>query len=241
MVLVSHTHRFVFLKTRKTASTSVEMYLERWCRPPGARITERTRQRKSPFGIVGARMTGHGNLVYRRLFPWRNHMSAGEIRRRLGAERWERYAKVTTMRDPFDKVLSEYLWSTGQAMPATWDELAAFRRGFTGHLRAHPGNNDHKVLHVDGRYAADLTIRYERLADDLAETCTRLGLDWQAHALPHTKRTRPAGSPPLAAFYDPEAVAIVRDRYGWIFDRFGYAAEPGAPPQAAAHDITGAT
>ena len=61
---------------------AVEMALERFCRPPGAAIEERTAQHKSRYGIVGARMTGPGTKLGRWLKPWRNHMGAGEIRAR---------------------------------------------------------------------------------------------------------------------------------------------------------------
>ena len=35
MVLVSHAAEFIYMKTRKTAGTTVEMYFERFCVPPG--------------------------------------------------------------------------------------------------------------------------------------------------------------------------------------------------------------
>ncbi|WP_171321480.1 hypothetical protein [Halovulum dunhuangense] len=230
---------FVFIKTGKTASTSVEMYLERWCRPPGARITERTRQHRSRHGIVGARMTGKPSRLGRWLHPWRNHMSATEIRDRLGRDRWGAYAKITSIRNPFDKALSQYLWHTRLPEPRDLHEAAAFRPAFTAHLRAYPGLTDHHTLHVDGAYAPDLTIRYEHLAQDLSDVCARLHLQWEPDRLAVTKRTRD-GRLPLDAFYDDEAAAIVRDRYAWIFDRFGYAADPATPLPAPHHDITGA-
>ncbi len=34
-MLVSHRHQFIYTKTHKTASTSVEAYFERFCFPPG--------------------------------------------------------------------------------------------------------------------------------------------------------------------------------------------------------------
>ncbi|WP_112321899.1 sulfotransferase family 2 domain-containing protein [Oceanibium sediminis] len=239
MVLVSHSHEFLFIKTGKTAGTSVEMYLEPFCRPPGARITERTRQHKSRYGIVGARMTGHGNALTRALFPWRNHMSAADIRARLGKRRWDRYARITTIRNPFDKALSQYLWKTRSPTPQTPEELADFRAAFLEHLASYRGLADHDTLHIDGSYAATMTIRYEYLQDDLAKVCQTLDLETHGRALPHTKRTRDTGARPLAAYYDPRAIDIVRDRYAWIFERFGYAPDPADPIPDLSHDITG--
>ena len=39
MTLVSHDQRFIFLKTRKTAGSSIESYLMPWCLPPGVTIS----------------------------------------------------------------------------------------------------------------------------------------------------------------------------------------------------------
>ena len=56
MTLVSHKHQFVFLKTRKTAGTSIEMLLEPFCAPPGHVPVERTEGMVTPHGVIGHRL-----------------------------------------------------------------------------------------------------------------------------------------------------------------------------------------
>jgi len=51
MVLVSHTHEFIFMKTHKTASTSVEMFFERFCVPQECEFMR-------PLPRLGARQVG---------------------------------------------------------------------------------------------------------------------------------------------------------------------------------------
>ncbi len=60
MALVCYKHRFIFLKTRKTAGTSVEMALEPLCVPPGTEIREHRSMIKTRYGIVAHR--GFGGL-----------------------------------------------------------------------------------------------------------------------------------------------------------------------------------
>ncbi len=225
MVLVSFEREFVFHKTSKTGSTSVEMYLEPWCRPPGAAVAERTRQHRSRHGIVGARMTGRPGWLGARLAPWRNHMPAAEVRRRLGPARFDRCLKIAVVRDPFDRALSRYLWAErGRAPdPARPKALAA---AFTDWLRAAPTPDDADIVHVAGTYAPEVTLRHERLPADLAALCARLQIPWQPARLPHAKRARAPGALPLHRIYTPEAASIPRARGAWMSPRFGHAPSP---------------
>lgn len=54
---MSHSHEFVFLKTRKTAGTTIELALEPLCRPPGAEAREKTPQIVTAHGDVGGRLS----------------------------------------------------------------------------------------------------------------------------------------------------------------------------------------
>ena len=76
-MLVSHKHRFIYLKTRKTGGTSTEMALEPFARGDEAPVTERTLAVVSDAGIVGSRME---DRQAREEGTWRNHMTAREIR-----------------------------------------------------------------------------------------------------------------------------------------------------------------
>lgn len=84
-MLVSHTHRFIYTKTVKTAGTSVEAYFEPLCMPPGTWDLSGPREETvTETGIVGYRgPTRPGTAPV-----WYNHMPAAEIRTRLGSETW---------------------------------------------------------------------------------------------------------------------------------------------------------
>ena len=68
MVAVSHSHKFIFLKTRKTAGTSIEMLLEPLCTEPNSVVTEERATSITRQGIVGRRLipphlSGRGSFV----------------------------------------------------------------------------------------------------------------------------------------------------------------------------------
>lgn len=58
-MLCSHSKHFLYFKTKKTAGTSVEIYFEPYCLPPGSWRPEHARaETVSGFGIIGSRMGG---------------------------------------------------------------------------------------------------------------------------------------------------------------------------------------
>lgn len=174
-MLVSHTHRFIYIKTTKTASTSVELAFEPLCLPPGAakvkpqKIGNVLAIRESEYGIVGAR--GRGSA---RDYKWWNHMPAEQIKAQLPAEIWDGYFKFCCVRNPWDKVVSAFHFlRQGQPELEPAARVAAFRDWLFNEDRA---GVDRKLYTIDGKVVVDRFIRYERLAADIAEVCAHIGV-----------------------------------------------------------------
>lgn len=185
-MICSHERGFIFIKTRKTASTSIEIGLSELCGPddivtPVSPEDEIFRRRLgfeprnysgSPWReAVASKLCAVGNerllrLARRRLFPaqrFYNHMSAALVAERLPAGVWERYPKFTIERHPYEKVVS----------------MAHF---WIGHDKKHANGRpevvadaviesaiylNYPLYTIDGKLAVDHFIRYERLLDDL--------------------------------------------------------------------------
>ena len=79
--------------------------------------------------------------------------------------------------------------------------------------------NDRFYL-IDGALCVDFVIRYERLGDDLAEVCRRVGLP--DVALPHLKSGMREGGHSYAEYYDEASKAIVGKRHENDIRLFGY-------------------
>lgn len=232
MVMVSHAREFIFLKTRKTAGTSVEMVLEPLCRPPGAEVSERTPTLISAQGIVGRRLTPRPRLFrLRRLLgqtDWYNHMPAIEVRAALGAARWDRYRKIATIRNPFDLAVSRYHWELARhGLPETGD-FAETRARFRAMLLSGQFDGDHPIVHLGGRYVIDEMIRFETIQADLDALMARLAPGAPPVALPHTKKTSNRRQHAVAEYFDAEGIAAIRKSAAWVFERFGYPERPGA-------------
>lgn len=101
-MIVSHKHRFIFIKSAKTAGSSVELMLAKVCGPNDV-ITPLTAYNKR-FD------TDYYEHKPQNYSGFTNHMSAVEIRKKVGEEVWRNYLKITIVRNPWDMVVSRYFW-----------------------------------------------------------------------------------------------------------------------------------
>jgi len=231
-MLISHPHRFVFIKTVKTAGTSVEAFLEPYCCPPGHVVQHWTPTLLSDYGVVGRRWPQNDREDH----GFYNHMPAAEIRSRLPA--FADYTRITCVRDPYDRAIShfhfihEFLPSTGQ-MPLE-EAIALVRAGQRDALQARfvaflqqTSYDEALVLCIDGQLAVDRWIHYEALVPDLQQLVHHLQLPLQtpiAEQLPRFKQNRfgRGDIPPVGAYLNPEAVELINARSSLSFSTFGY-------------------
>lgn len=181
-MIVCHEYRYIFLKTNKTAGTSVEIALSTHCSD---------RDIITPMSDEGLRKQcgGHGPANY--LAPWRdyavkdwrrfllngrrklrfhNHMPASEARPYLGEEIWNSYFKFCFERNPWDRVVSYYFWHfRGREAPPISEFIHSGRlqslkkRGFG-------------LYTIDNEIVVDRVCRFENLQDDLNQVGVRLQL-----------------------------------------------------------------
>ncbi len=222
MVLVCTQQSFIFLKPRKTAGTSVEMALEKFCGPPGRTITEATPGLFSEFGIIGHREQKRAGVDKHDLSVWRQHIPAREVRRMVTPAFWDSAARIATVRNPFDRAISLFHWLRylKDAEPLT--DFADTRAAFIEWIHRFETLSDKAVVHVHGVFAPTHIIRFEHLADDFAATCNELGLI-DPDPLPITKaRPVSADNPTIADYYDTATADLVRRTCGWMFTSGGY-------------------
>lgn len=211
-MLVSHRKAFIYTKTAKTASTSVESYFEPWCLPDGAWQFEHGREETvCDEGIIGYR----GEETVGK--TWFNHMSCADIRQLLGGDLWQRYFKFAVIRDPFDKLLSGYFFQT-RPEGSPQELIAGFRRW----VREGGAIVDRHTYTLEGEVCLDYFIRFEHLAEGVREVCERLGVPFDAERLPRLKAQFRERSIPLAEFYDRETLDRATDIYAFELDHFGY-------------------
>lgn len=180
-MIVNHGYRFIFVKTRKTAGTSIEIALSRLCGPrdvitPISPPDEEIRRslgylepqkhllplRKYSLGDLRARLLGD------RPARFYNHMPGPAIRRQVGQKIWSSYYKFTVERNPFDKALSSYYWytrNTPEKSFGDWLATAPVERV-----------SNYDMYAVNGSLIVDRVLCYENLAEEIREVAAELGL-----------------------------------------------------------------
>lgn len=182
-MIVSHKHRFIFLKTKKTAGTSIELALSAVCgrddiiTPLAQPEDEPLRRGLAPQnwrrpGLVPVAWRGMAELfnLSRKAVDFHEHIKAEKARRFLGERVWNSYFKFAVERNPWDRQVSYWQFKMRKlgAKPMT---LAEF-------LETHHANlNSANIYSLDGRLAVDHLVRYEHLAGDLDHVLSHLGID----------------------------------------------------------------
>ena len=212
-MIVSHAHRFIFLKTRKTAGTSVEIALSTVAGADDV-ITPVSPTDEELRLSVGGRgpQNNESPPLRRKAF---NHMPAKMTRNLVGADVWGRYRKLAIERNPWDAVVSLYFWRFRN------EEAPPFGEFVQRPLIEKLALQNAQTYRIDGAIAVDRVLRYESLAEDFGAVWAELSLPGEPE-LPRAKGgARPARAP-YQSMYDDAA----RERVGSVFAAaiadFGY-------------------
>jgi hypothetical protein len=106
-MIISHSHKFIFLKSLKTAGTSVESALSNHCSGNDVVV---------PINAFGHNLDEKGGIVHRGMNAddvYRKigqHVDAPAIKAREPAEVWNSYFKFSITRNPWDRTLSYFFW-----------------------------------------------------------------------------------------------------------------------------------
>jgi len=228
-MIVSHRYRLIFIKTHKTAGSSIEMALGPLCGPddivPPMELEDpepyaRNYHPSSGFGRAYGR---HGWLrkLIRRDSPlvggwfW-EHMPATRVRELVPEEVWEGYHKVCVERNPWDKVVSYYLWKKhGQER-----RLPSFRDYVLRKTNRLPADGS---LYMDGEgeLLMDEVIQFRSLMSGFGALAARLGIPFDGE-LPREKAEKRPNRKPYPEYYDEETKACVGELFAREIAMFGY-------------------
>ena len=232
-MIVSHKHRFIFIKPRKAASSSIELALAPHCGPddilnPWPVPPEQARNYQGRFNPI-SELAGTFNPLQhaRTIRDWLtrpkfyDHLSGYCIRHRLGKKIWNSYFKFSAERNPWDKTVSHFFWL--QSRYRNRNRAISFRDYVLQRRwsvdRQFP--TDWKRYTLYGTVAVDFIIRFENLAEDLRHVMSVLGLD-PLDELPHDKGgVRPSGRH-YSNYYDEPARMRVAEVFQREIEYFGY-------------------
>ena len=205
-MIASHAHRFVFVKTRKTAGTSLEIALSRHCGPDDivTRISPADEELRAAAGGVPPQNDATSPSSYA-------HMGARRVIQVIGRKTWDDYFTFAVERNPFDVVASSWRYSARRP---------TFTKTFAEFVRT-PRRLDRLALNerlyrMGGKVVVDRVYLYEELPAAVADISDRLGL---ALDLPHAKQ---GSGPHYRELYGPGDAEIVAQRFARTIREFGY-------------------
>ena len=221
MTLVSHRYKFIFIKTRKVAGSSLESFLRQYCCDPNTpvKIIHNTnKQQVNKFGVIAHNTHNNSSSSIRSGTGgiWRQHLSGEKIKKYIGDDIFNKYYKFCVVRNPWDRIVSLYYWRNKAKIPfkkyvkglrTTWDW----------------GNNWEKYV-INDKPICDYYIRYENLYDDIAKVCDHLGIkDCNLDNIPTYKgNKRKNKKRPYQEYYDDKTKKLVEKYHKKEINYFGY-------------------
>jgi hypothetical protein len=225
-MIVSHQHRFIFIKTEKTAGTSIEAFLSPHCGaadiltpvypPVPGHVPRNFEGWWNPIPEIALRHGRRCGSVLRRLLKRRkfyNHMPATVARCLISPTIWDGYFKFCVERNPWDKTLSHYHMLRDQARTTSLDEYLRKSRL--------PINYP---MYLDNRGAliVDEVVKYESLMPDLDRIFRRLGIPFDHSLGVDAKSQHRKDRTPYRDVFTPEQKAIVETAFRPEIELHGY-------------------
>ncbi len=181
------------------------------------------------FSFVHINKTG-GSSIEKALGLPLAHRTAQEIRRCIGDQKWSRRFSFAFVRNPWDKVVSHYHYRVFTGRGGLDDDSVDDPVDFATWVKLAYGENDPRYYNKPrmfmpqtdwisdqrGGVLVDFVGRYERLHEDFAEVCRRLGVTAQ---LPHLKKSDHEG---YREHYTDETREIVRRWFDKDIETFDY-------------------
>lgn len=216
-MIISQTHRFIFVHVPKSAGTTVTHQLS-------ALTTYKDLE-------LGGTSFGEGIApYYGKRFKLRKHSTANEIREVVGPQTWSECFTFGFVRNPFARAYSIYKFLRSWQDWPGWEEMQQHETfaSFV-HSQFFEGDGPDRMLkpqrfwlrNEEGNLLTEFVGRVERLNQDLPHVFQRLGVEIHTEKAGRKNQSSEEGE--WRKLYDDSStVARVVERYRVDFDLFGY-------------------
>lgn len=188
-MIISHKYKFIFVKNKKTAGTSLEVFLSSHC---------------SESDIVTPFNLAESSHIPRNFDSYYDHISAHEIRAKNLSSCWDSYFKFCVERNPWDKVISHFHFRKGKhRRPNLSLDEYLLENDFPINYERYtePGHPSQIIV--------DQVLRYEHLNEDLALVFSRLGVPFSGSLDVKAKSEYRMDRRPYRDVYTPEQASLV--------------------------------
>lgn len=192
-MIISHKYKFIFIKTRKTAGTSLEVFFSNICGDQDV-VTP-----------IYPKENQHFPRNHERFF---NHMSAKKVKSIVGENTWNSYYKFCVERNPWDKVVSQFFWS-GSKLDFN---------SFVANSELPVDNS--LYLNSGGFLMVDRVLKYEDLDSDLGDVMKKMKIEYRGLNFKAKSGFRKDSS--YQKMYDETSREIVKRKFKKEINLFGY-------------------
>ena len=187
-MIISHKHKFIFVRPRKTAGTTMQNVLSQIC---------------GEDDIITSGYNKGNRNIDKSCWDGHPHPHLWDIKQLVGEEIWNDYYKFTFVRNPFDITVSRFFWNIKgkgqQGYDTTKDD---FKRWFSNYTSAaifhnaeyYPANlaypflidlncvsRDYTPLYSSGVLNREIDLdfvgRFESLESDFEYVCEKIGIE----------------------------------------------------------------
>lgn len=234
-MIISHRYQFIFIKTHKTAGSSMEMALASMCGPEDI-VTpmESNWYTGIPRNFHDGRWLARayaGSKWVRKcldrhsplLGPWYyEHMAARRVRELIGEEVWGSYHKFCFERNPWAKVVSYHNWKRhGQGR-----KVPEFREWVLH--KTHRLPMDARLYFEGEECLMDEVIDYSDFLGGFARVCEKLGMPYDGNMPREKTGVKQQQGKDYREYYDAETRAKVAECFAREIKLMGYSFEEGA-------------
>lgn len=226
-MILSHKYKFIFIKTKKTAGTSIEIFLSPHCGqddvvtpiwPHVAPHEARNHQGLwNPMPDIIANRGRNIRGVLRKLLKRKkfyNHIPAEVLRRRVPTEVWNTYFKFCVERNPWDKTVSHYQMVNDRAGGVLTFERYIANRSFCV--------NYPKYTDRAGNLIVDQVVKYESLTSELAQIFDRLGIPFAGELGVWAKADHRKDRRPYQEIFDETQREVIERSFAPEIQMHGY-------------------
>jgi hypothetical protein len=209
-MIISYSRKFIFIRTRKTASATIENILRSNLAAQDICVSHKKlvdSQTRTEIGMQGESVAGH--------------MTLGEIVPLVSLEFWNESFKFSCERHPYEKAVSlaHFNWLRGENRGKSRDVEFNEYLDRTVRQGSYRGFDHYSI---GGKVAVDDFIRFETLIEDLRRIGEYLGISVPAE-LPQKKVGKRKDQRPAQEVLSNEQRQIVYNHCREEFELFGYA------------------
>ncbi|MCF7885837.1 MAG: sulfotransferase family 2 domain-containing protein [Candidatus Marinimicrobia bacterium] len=226
-MIISHKYKFIFIKTKKTAGTSMDIALSKFCGPDDV-ITPLPEKDEKLRKKVGGRPPQNTKVEWpnytfqewsrllrkKRIPKCDEHWKAWRVRWWVGRKIWKNYYKFCFERNPWDKAISLYYWRTRNMNERI--RLSRFLRS----SRAHRLSN-FKLYSLFGRVIIDRIYKFENLNQALQDLAKKTNLP-KKPKLPRAKASYRETQKHYSDLIDPRDKKFIANRCSREIDLLNY-------------------